>query len=489
MKEFGIARRGEWRIRADHDRVITALFLPGQDLGEESETRASATSQRVLALSDDEVTEALEEIARHFGDRHRDLDEVFLRNSERVHNHVGMAMSLQRRQLLGAVFTHEFTLEGSGLCNPSLVAHPDQTGVLDGEQRVVMSYRALGEGHFSTIGFRTGVVNRAGTFTLDASSADPVAATIHRGVVSKRQVRALLFDERLDSETVAWVLQHLEEEFTERELNEAIVRIDHESDLRLNVISTAALLRTIASNFYLSTFPETVELNRRILMPTTPAECRGLEDARFVRIVDGERSRYQATCAAFDGKSVSQKLIETDDFTTFSMTPLAGRGARNKGLALFPRQIRGRYVALSRYDHVSNFITFSDDGRRWDEVFPIQRPGTIWSILQVGNCGSPIELEEGWLVMTHGIGPMRTYGIGAILLDLEDPTKVIADLPGPLLTPNLDEQNGYVPNVVYSCGSLLYADQLFIPYGIADQSISYATVSLDDVREHLRPVA
>ncbi len=484
----GVATRGEWRVRADYSRVVTALFLPGQDLGEESATRVSATLQRVMAMSDSDVADTLHDLSSRFGDRHDDLAQIFRQNATRVHPHLGSPMSSQRYELLGAVFTHEITLEGSGICNPSVVPHPDQRSLAPGEQRVIMSYRAIGEGHLSTICFRTGVVTSRGDFRLDAPSAHPTTPTIHRGTVSKRLVRALLFDSHLDSETAAWILHHLGDEFTEAELNDAIVRMDHESDLRLHLITTSSTLRTMAANFYQSHFDESTDVSQRVLMPTTPAESRGLEDARFV-LTDAQTGRYRATCAAYDGHSVTQKLIETDDFRTFTFSPLAGRGARNKGLALFPRRVRGRHVALSRLDHVSNYVTFSDDGRRWDEVYPIPNPASAWSMLQVGNCGSPLELPEGWLVLTHGIGPMRTYSIGALLLDLDDPTRVVAYVPEPLLTPIPDEQDGYVPNVLYSCGALLWAGTVIIPIGIADQSLGYATITLEVLREHLTPVA
>jgi predicted GH43/DUF377 family glycosyl hydrolase len=297
-----------------------------------------------------------------------------------------------------------------------------------------------------------------------------------------------LHDLGLHGETATSVLNNLTLRFSNEELESAIARLETQSDTRLNVIETAGVLRMIAACFYVATFEESTDLSRRVLWPSTPTERQGVEDARFVRLEGTGTAKYVASYTAYDGHSVSQQLLETDDFLTFASSPLAGRGARNKGLAIFPRKIGGRFVALSRHDRESNAIAFSDDLHQWRDVSNAQIPSQAWEILQLGNCGSPIELAEGWLVITHGVGPMRTYGIGALLLDLEDPTKVIAQLPRPLLLPSDDEQDGYVPNVVYSCGSLVHNGTLFMPYGIADQSISYVTVKVADLLSAFEPV-
>ena len=481
MSDIGLAKPAEWRIRADTSRVVSRLFVPGQELIGGSESRASNAVHRVLALGEDAVVEALDDLYERFSHRHDDLAGVFAKHAERISSYVDSNVSEARWQLLGAVFTHEYSIEGAAICNPSLVAHPDQSDTATGELRVIMSYRAIGEGHYSSICFRTGVIDQSDRLTLDDVLGNPVVATPSSGPMNRDSVHSLLHDLGFDGETAASVLNTLEEEFTSIELESAILLLEEQSDTRLNVMETAGLLRLIATCFYEATFDDSVDLSRRVLWPSAPNERNGMEDARFVRLESEGASRYVASYTAFDGHSVSQQILETEDFVTFKSSPLSGRGARNKGLAFFPRKIGGRFVALSRHDRESNSIAFSSDLYHWSEVVDAQLPMQSWEILQLGNCGSPIELAEGWLVITHGVGPMRTYGIGALLLDLDDPTRVIAQLTKPLLLPSPEEQNGYVPNVVYSCGSLLHRGTLHIPYGIADQSIGCVSVNLAEL--------
>ena len=484
---MGIAVRSDLRIRADASRVLLRLFIPGQELVGGSESRATNTVERVLALSETDVDDSLSELFERFTKRHEDLAEVFSINAQRVADYVKTPISANHWLLLGAAFTHEFSLEGAAVCNPSLVAHPDQDDVVPGNLRVVLSYRSIGEGHQSAICFRTGEIDKRGVLNFEEPHPFPEMATINTGLLDRETFHALLRDLGLDGETATSVLNNLSRRFSSEELEFAIAKLETQSDTRLNVIETAGVLRLIAACFYVATFDEKTDLSRRVLWPATPSERQGIEDARFVRF-DGEgAAKYVASYTAFDGHAVSQQLLETDDFLTFASSPLAGRAARNKGLAIFPRKIGGRFVALSRHDRESNAITFSSDLHQWSEVSNAQIPSQSWEILQLGNCGSPIELTEGWLVITHGVGPMRTYGIGALLLDLDDPTKVIAQLPRPLLLPDYDEQDGYVPNVVYSCGALLHNGTLYLPYGIADQSISYVTVKVVDLLAAFEP--
>ena len=487
MRDMGIATRSATRIRADASRVLLRLFIPGQELVGGSESRATNTVERVLALNEADVDATLGELLERFSKRHEDLLAVFSMNAQRVADYVTSPITPNHRLLLGAAFTHEFSLEGTAVCNPSLVAHPDQTNVQPGNLRVVLSYRSIGEGHQSAICFRDGEIDAKGAMSFEEPLRFPTMATISCGLLDRNTFHALLHDFRLDGETATSVLNNLAKRFSNEELEVAIAKLETQSDTRLNVIETAGVLRMIAACFYVATFEESTDLSRRVLWPSTPTERQGMEDARFVRLDGTGTAKYVASYTAFDGHAVSQQLLETDDFLTFVSSPLAGRGAKNKGLAIFPRKIGGRFVALSRHDRESNAITFSDDLHQWREVSTAQIPSQAWEILQLGNCGSPIELAEGWLVITHGVGPMRTYGIGALLLDLEDPTKVIAQLPRPLLLPSDEEQDGYVPNVVYSCGSLVHNGTLFMPYGIADQSISYVTVKVADLLSAFEP--
>jgi predicted GH43/DUF377 family glycosyl hydrolase len=282
------------------------------------------------------------------------------------------------------------------------------------------------------------------------------------------------------------VLDALEHTFTETELDRALARLRAQRDTRRTAGDTSSQLRAIAACAYTTAFAIESDISERVLWPATSSESHGMEDARFVRFVDDDgQSVYYASYTAFDGVAITQQLLETTDFVTFTVSPIAGEAAANKGLALFPRRIGGRYAALSRCDRETNSVAFSDNPRRWGSAQTVQHPMEPWETIQLGNCGSPIETSEGWIVLTHGVGPMRTYSIGALLLDLDDPTVIIGRLREPLLSPVPDEQDGYVPNVVYSCGALAHGDTLVIPYGIADTSIGIAVVALAPLVEAL----
>jgi predicted GH43/DUF377 family glycosyl hydrolase len=374
------------------------------------------------------------------------------------------------------------------VCNPSIVAHPDQSTVPDGALRFVMSVRGIGEGHRSSIGFRTGTVAAGGEVTID--EAEPFATL---GAVEPVLFDRGLFRQRLrtigeDSESAGFVLGHLGDRFSADELESQLGVLTAQHDTRRDAHTTAALLRSIADCSYSTHFPVDTHLSERVLAPAMAAESRGMEDARFVRFVhDDGRAVYYATYTAFDGVAVSQQLLQTTDFVTFSVSPMIGPAATNKGLALFPRRIGGRYAALSRHDRETNAVALSDSLAHWGDAVTCQSPTRDWEVIQLGNCGSPIETDAGWLVLTHGVGPMRTYSIGALLLDLADPTVVIASLREPLLTPERDEQDGYVPNVVYSCGGLLHGETLVVPYGVADTGVAVATVRWPDLLAAMVP--
>ncbi len=486
MRDAGIAVRSSLRIRPDPKRVITRLFIPGKELVGGSESRTSETIARVLALDEAEVDVELTDLTDRFSKRHEDITADFEQNAQRVSDYLNEPISMNRRQLLGAAFTHEYSLEGASVCNPSLVAHPDQDGAPEGGLRVVMSYRSIGEGHRSCICFRSGEIDASGELRLDEPLPFPVAGVTAQGLLRRDVFRAKLRDRRLDDEAAGLILMSLPASFSTDQLDAAISRLVTHTDTREHVTEAANVLRALSECFYVATFDEDIALSRRVLWPSTPCESSGMEDARFVEIKEDDVAHYVATYTAFDGRNVSQQLLETDDFLTFDSSPLAGRGGENKGLAVFPRRIGGRFVALSRYDRESNAIAYSLDLHNWNEVSNLQMPSESWEMLQLGNCGSPIELPEGWLVITHGVGAMRTYSISALLLDLDDPSKVLAQLSKPLLVPDAEEQDGYVPNVVYSCGSLVHAGTLYLPYGVADQSISYCTVPIDALLSAMR---
>ena len=460
------------------------MFVPGQEGFDHQDSRAAAVVARLLAIDDAHVAAALEEIVGRFGGRHRDLIGTFESHADAVADRLddGYELSEPRRLLLGATFTSEYAVEGASLCNPSIVAHPDQTGVGAGELRFVMSVRAVGEGHRSSIGFRTGTIDGAGHPRLDPTPRWATTGAAHPAALETAIFRSELH--RLDGhgENADYVLDPLGEHFDLGALDAQLDKLRQNDRTRRHAARTIDVIRAIAERTYGISFPAQVALSERVLWPSTSAERQGMEDARFVRFTDDDgRVAYYATYTAYDGADITQQLLETTDFATFTSSPLVGAAAVNKGLALFPRRVGGRYAALSRWDRESNSVAFSDNPRRWSEAGGGQAPAQVWEVLQLGNCGSPIETDAGWVVLTHGVGPMRTYSIGAILLDIDDPTVVLSRLPEPLLTADGADQDGYVPNVVYSCGALVHADTLVLPYGIGDAAIGMATIALADL--------
>ena len=486
-----LARRSPVHIASDRSRVVTRLFVPGHEGFDHQESRSSAVLQRVLALSDDEVQRSYDDVVARFEGRHHDLTETFLRHADELSDRLdpGRQLSPTHRLLLGATFTSEYAIEGAALCNPSMVMHPDQTGVSPGSVRFVMSVRAIGEGHRSSIGFRTGTVTGSGDVDLDPA---PNFATTGRQDTGLFE--ADIFREELrrlggDGDDADYVLGHLGSRFTEAEMEARLRLLEDHVATRMQARRTVRIIRRIAERSYSIRFDNGTPLSERVLLPAMRSESKGMEDARFVRFAENDATvTYYASYTAYDGTHIGQQLLETVDFLSFTSSPIVGAAATNKGLALFPRRIDGRFAALSRCDRESNTITYSESPRHWEEALTCQAPTNSWDVVQLGNCGAPIETDAGWLVLTHGVGPMRTYNIGAVLLDLEDPTRIIGRLHEPLLSPAHDEQDGYVPNVVYSCGALLHAGTLVLPYGIGDSAIGVATVPLDELLASLRAI-
>jgi predicted GH43/DUF377 family glycosyl hydrolase len=483
-----IVRRGTQRLEPDRSRVITRMFVPGQEGFDHQDSRTAAVVARLLALGDQEVGSTLDQIASRFGGRHRDLFETFERHAAAVADRLDpdSELSDERRLLLGAAFTSEYAIEGAALCNPSMVAHPDQSGMPAGSLRFVMSVRAVGEGHRSSIGFRVGTIDGAGQATVDPPRPFAVVGTTRSVALEAAIFRSELH--RLDcrGENADFVLDALGERFSSEALEARLHELQSNVTTRRHAERTIDVIRNIAERTYGVDFPADTSLSEHVLWPSMGAERQGMEDARFVRFThDDGRVSYYATYTAYDGSHISQQLLETTDFCAFTSSPLVGGAALNKGMALFPRRVRGRFAALSRWDRESNSVAFSGDLRQWPNAQPVQLPTRAWEALQLGNCGSPIETDAGWLVLTHGVGPMRTYSIGALLLDLDDPTVVLSRLQQPLLGPGREEQNGYVPNVVYSCGALVHADTLVLPYGIGDAAIGIATLPMRDLLAEL----
>lgn len=478
-----VLERGSSVLRPDPSRVIAKLFLPGQELVASGISRADAVIGRVLAIDDDEVDLVLADVLRRFGDRHHDLPALFDAHSAMLAHLLPDDTSLTpaRRRLIGAYCTQEYAVEAAALFNPSMVPHPDQTGLAPGELRFVMSVRAVGEGHVSSIEFRTGVTDGRAV-RVDDPGRCLVTGRVAPAVLSREYLRDALAPHVPDPAAADPVLRLLRSHFSVTRVEAAVAGARDGGFVGADSDVVVERIRDIARGHYRLVFPAGSPITERVIYPTGDAERQGMEDARFTPFVEDDGSvSYLGTYTAFDGREISPRLMRTDDFTTFEISELIGPAAKNKGMALFPRRVGGRYLALSRWDRESITLATSPDTHHWDTDAIVQTPGRPWELIQLGNCGPPIETEAGWLVLTHGVGPVRTYGIGAVLLDRDDPSRLLGALREPLLTADEDEREGYVPNVVYSCGALVHAGRLVLPYGCSDSSIRFATADLDAV--------
>jgi predicted GH43/DUF377 family glycosyl hydrolase len=478
-------RRGSLVLRSDPSRVITKLFLPGQEVVTDGRSRADEVIHRVLAMSEQTVTTTLAATIDSFRGRHRDLVQIFDEHYRLVAHRMpdGSDPTQPHRTLIGAYFTQEYAVEAAALFNPSLVAHPDQRGLSTGETRFVMSVRAVGEGHISSIGFRSGVVGTNDDIRFDEAGHDLITGQTSPAPLSRDFLRSALAG-RADADLARHILSLLPDPFDAADVESALASNTLDRLTRASSDAISDRIRQIAACNYEIEFPADRSLGDRVLFPTSPDESHGIEDARFTRFQNDDGSIcYYGTCTAFDGTHVAPRLLQTTDFTTFHSMQLLGEAAKNKGMAMFPRKVRGSYLALSRWDRESIGVATSTDARTWSAAATIATPKSAWELIQLGNCGPPIETSDGWLVLTHGVGPVREYAIGAMLLDIDDPTIVLGTLNEPILTPLGEERDGYVPNVVYSCGALLHAQRLVLPYGCSDSSIRVAFL---DVAELLK---
>ena len=491
MGAVPVKRHQGVRWLPDARRVIAKPFLPGEEVFPDGRSRIEVVVRRILAMAEGEVAATLRQTLDGFGYRHRDLDGILLANLALVADRVELpeTMSEERKRLIGAYFTHEYSIEAAALGNPSMVVGPDQSGLQVGETRFVMSLRAIGEGHISSIEFRTGVVGPGASLTLDQPSQFASTGTRASAVYDRAFFETKLRDLGALNEVAIQVLADLDPHFTLTDLEVRLRSLFEElpnsssSGVEDSVaLETSHILHWLASSNYRVGFEPSGHISERVIFPGGPTESRGMEDVRLVRFVhDDERVVYYGTYTAFDGHQILPQLLETTDFVTFRVATLSGACAQNKGIALFPRKLNGHFMALGRHDNVNNFLMTSPDVRVWRETKIIQEPERPWELTQLGNCGSPIETDAGWLVITHGVGPFRRYTLGALLLDLEDPSKVIGHLKEPLLEPAENEREGYVPNVVYSCGSMLHGRHLVLPFGFADVGASVATIDLGDL--------
>jgi len=472
--------RSDLVLHPDRRRVLARPFtLP-------SRQRSAKICAQVMALPETEVRTLLGQVEAEFGDRHVKIREFLVRRFEQLRPwlRAGEKLSVERQLLLGAYFTHEYSLEAAALFNPSIVPHPDQSDLPPGSLRFILSLRATGEGHISSITFRTGYLDREGAITVNAPTRYTLEPTqIPSASYEKRLFGRQLQELGLAGDFTRQVLEGVPDAFTLHELRGAI-RLASERLGARDQESAAVARKTLAlaqSNYEVQFAPES-RLSERVLFPVTPSQRNGIEDARFVQFLhqDGTRT-YYATYTAYDGKLILPQFIETSDFRHFRFITLNGPAVRNKGMALFPRKINGLYAMLSRQDSENIYLMFSEHLHFWHTAQLVLKPMFPWEFIQIGNCGSPIETDAGWLVLSHGVGPMRKYCIGAFLLDRDDPSRILGRLREPLIKPSENEREGYVPNVVYSCGSLVHGRQLVIPYAMSDYATTFATVPLDDV--------
>ena len=423
MTMSSLLQRQSVLLRPDPKRVIVRPFKPSvepRNLMPTDKSRANHIVDRVMALDKSQCSALLTDTLENFQGRHRNLLAIF---EQRAHEMEEVLRSHQdftstQKQLIGAYFLNEYAYEAAALFNPSIVLHPDQLSAPENGLRFILSLRAVGEGHISSLTFRSGTIAEDGRVILDATAKLATLADV-----------------------------------------EARLNIDQGEQVNLSFLAET-------------------DLSERVIFPVTLAQSNGIEDARFVRFEDGQETTYYATYTAYSGRNIRSELMTTKDFLSFQMRPLHGDAAKNKGMALFPKKLNGRYAMIARQDNENLYLIYSDDLYEWNGGVAILGPKYPWEFVQIGNCGSPIELDEGWLLLTHGVGPVRRYSIGAALLSKEDPTKVLARSPSPIIYPMSHEREGYVPNVVYTCGALRHGNLIILPYAISDTVTSFAIVPI-----------
>jgi predicted GH43/DUF377 family glycosyl hydrolase len=410
-------------LRPDPARVVVRPFKPAAEprgLNPTDKVRANHIVGRVLRLDAEAAAQQLSDVLDNFEGRHRNLLDVFETRAAEMEAALEphADLSTTQRRLIGAYFLNEYSFEASALFNPSIVLHPDQTGAPENGCRFILSLRAVGEGHISSLTFRSGTITADGSVTVDPTAR----------LAAVPKVRSCPYPPNRDNVEVM--------------------------------------------------FGDDEELSERVIFPITDAQANGIEDARFVEFNDDGRKTFYATYTAYSGRAIRSELLETTDFRSFRLTPLAGSAARNKGMALFPRKIDGRYAMIGRQDNENLYLIYSDDLYTWEDGHCILQPEYPWEFVQIGNCGSPVELDDCWLLLTHGVGPVRKYSIGAVLLDKKDPSKVLARSREPLVRPEPTEREGYVPNVVYTCGAMRHGDQIILPYAVSDTFSNFATIKI-----------
>ncbi len=518
--------RKKYIFSPDPSRVL-ARFL------QVSDERSADIIRKVLAMPEKDVTTAMNQVLRSYSKRHRSISSIFDKHFKKlapIFDKIEInenELSSSQKALIGSYFTMEYSIESAAFFNPSIIEDPDQSELLINEKRVIFSFRATGEGHISSIVFRSGILDKNNNLKVESvgkmiAEADVIKRHIYNkksfqlklAELQEKSVRIIPIDidkpivkqeqanvvspvkidkpeikKRNKGEIIspAFILDKLDDKFTYGELMRNLVIAKKESKLTEDQTLVINQMMWLASSHYEINFSIDSAISERVIFPISATEQKGIEDARFVKFTDDDGEiTYYATYTAYDGLATMPKLISTKDFYDFKILPINGEIAQNKGMALFPRKINGKYAMLCRIDGVNNYIAYSDRINLWLEAVKIQEPKYPWELVQIGNAGSPIETADGWLVITHAVGSMREYTLGASLYELDNPEKEIGRLTNPLMVPNEVEREGYVPNVIYSCGSIVHNDSLIIPYAMSDYASSYATVNLKELLNVLK---
>ncbi|MBE7178341.1 MAG: glycoside hydrolase family 130 protein [Mucilaginibacter polytrichastri] len=476
--------RKDVKIYPNSRRVIARFFFS-------SDERAKGIIEKVMAMKEEEVLPIILPLLQEYSKRHRNITKVYERNCKKLKyllDEMDISydeMDKMRRMLIGSYFTHEYSTESAAFFNPSIIEDPDQSELEEGRKRVIISFRAVGEGHISSIAFRRALINENNDIeVIPEGNYIDEAEVVRTATYQKKLFLKNAVNTQIDKEVLKEIGEKLDDEFDYLTLRKLIRNATMDDDHASKVEYEKVLW--LADSYHDIVFSLDTDISDRVIFPISEFEKKGIEDARFVKFTEenGE-SCYYATYTAYDGVMIMPKLLQTTDFYQFKIKPLYGDGAQNKNLALFPRKINGQYAMMSRIDGVNNYIMYSKNINVWEDPQVLQRPKFAWEYIQIGNCGSPIETEEGWLIISHGVGPMRRYCLGASLLKLDDPTVEIGRLKEPLLIPRNDEREGYVPNVLYSCGSIVHNGELIIPYGLSDYGSAFATVNLSALLDKL----
>lgn len=469
-------------------RVIARFYMPVK------KDRAEIIAKKIIELPEKEVNQILNHILAGFSKRHRNITKIF----EKSYNELAEVLdnlynrntplSLKKKLLIGSYFTTEFSIESTAFFNPSVFEAPDQSNLEEGQKKIIVSFRATGEKHISSIVFRQGIIDKDNSLKFQAEGNlvnEP--EVIKRHIYKKKDFLKKLSEMHIHKDILDRVMDNLGDTFIYGELKRSIEKILKQVEMTPSKKKVIEAILWLARSHYEVKFSLDTAISERVIFPVSYTEVNGIEDARFVKFTDDDgRVTYYGTYTAYDGFTILPKLIKTTDFYHFKVMPIHGAFAQNKGMSLFPRKIRGKYAIISRSDGINNYIMFSDNINIWETATKIQEPVEPWELVKIGNSGSPLETDEGWLLITHGVGPMRTYCLGAVLLDRDDPTRLIGRLKEPLLFPTEDEREGYVPNVVYSCGSIIHNNELIIAYGLSDFASGFASVSLAELLEKIQ---